>query len=44
MSFHMKNAYARRGYQAAFVSLFALLASVAHADWETNAAWYPRRA
>ena len=33
MSFHMKNAYARRGYQAAFVSLFALLASVAHADW-----------
>ena len=33
MSFHMKNAYARRGLQAAFVSLFALLASVAHADW-----------
>jgi cytochrome c oxidase subunit 2 len=33
MSFQMKNAYARRGLQAAFVSLFALLASVAHADW-----------
>lgn len=33
MSFHMKNAYARRGLKAAFVSLFALLASVAHADW-----------
>ena len=33
MSFHMKNAYARRGLQAAFVSLFTLLASVAHADW-----------
>jgi len=33
MSFHMKNAYARRGLQAAFVSLFAGLASVAHADW-----------
>ena len=33
MSFHMKNAYARRGLQAAFVSLFALLASVARADW-----------
>jgi len=33
MSFHMKNAYARRGLQAAFVSLFALLTSVAHADW-----------
>jgi cytochrome c oxidase subunit 2 len=33
MSFHMKNAYARRGLQAAAVSLFALLASVAHADW-----------
>jgi len=33
MSFHMKNAYARRGLQAAFVSLFALLASAAHADW-----------
>ena len=33
MSFQMKNAYARRGFQAAFVSLFALLSSVAHADW-----------
>jgi cytochrome c oxidase subunit 2 len=33
MSFHMKNAYARRGLQAAFVSLFALLTSVAHASW-----------
>jgi cytochrome c oxidase subunit 2 len=33
MSFHMKNAYARRGIQAAAISLFALLASVAHADW-----------
>jgi cytochrome c oxidase subunit II len=33
MSFHMKNAYARRGLQAAAVSLFALLATVANADW-----------
>ncbi len=33
MSFHMKNAKARRGLQAAAISLFALLASVAHADW-----------
>jgi cytochrome c oxidase subunit 2 len=33
MSFHMKNRPARRGLQAAAVSLFALLASVAHADW-----------
>jgi cytochrome c oxidase subunit 2 len=33
MSFHMKNAYARRGIKAAVISLFALLASVAHADW-----------
>jgi cytochrome c oxidase subunit 2 len=33
MSFHMKNAYARRALQAAAISLFALLASVAHADW-----------
>src|ERR1700754_3174336 len=32
MSFHMKNAYARRGLQAAAVSLFALLAGVANAD------------
>jgi cytochrome c oxidase subunit 2 len=29
----MKNAYARRGIKAAAISLFALLASVAHADW-----------
>ncbi len=33
MSFHMKNAYARRGLAAAFVSLFTLLSSVARADW-----------
>ena len=33
MSFHMKNRHARRGLQAAAISLFALLASVAHADW-----------
>ena len=33
MSFHMKNAYARRAIKAAAISLFALLASVAHADW-----------
>jgi len=33
MSFHMKNVYARRGTKAAVISLFALLASVAHADW-----------
>ncbi len=33
MSFHMKNAYARRALKAAFVSLFALLAPVAQADW-----------
>ena len=33
MSFHMKNRHARRGLQAAAVPLFALLASVAHADW-----------
>lgn len=33
MSFHMKNIHARRGFQAAAVSLFALLASVAHAEW-----------
>ncbi|MEJ0086171.1 MAG: cytochrome c oxidase subunit II [Pseudomonadota bacterium] len=29
----MKNAKARRGLQAAVASLFAVLASVAHADW-----------
>jgi cytochrome c oxidase subunit 2 len=33
MSFHMKNAYARRAFAAASVSLFALLSSVARADW-----------
>jgi len=33
MSFHMKNRHARRALQAAVVPLFALLASVAHADW-----------
>ena len=33
MSFQMKNATARRGIKAAAISLFALLASVAHADW-----------
>jgi cytochrome c oxidase subunit 2 len=33
MSFHMKNAYARRALQAAAISLFTLMASVAHADW-----------
>jgi cytochrome c oxidase subunit 2 len=34
MSFQMKNAYARRGFQAAAISLFTLLASVAHAGWD----------
>jgi cytochrome c oxidase subunit 2 len=34
MSFQMKNAYARRGIKAAVISLFALLASVAHAGWD----------
>jgi cytochrome c oxidase subunit 2 len=34
MSFHMKNAYARRGIKAAAISLFTLLASVAHAGWD----------
>jgi len=33
MSFHMKNANAPRGLRAAAIPLFALLASVAHADW-----------
>jgi len=33
MSFHMKNRHARRVLQAAAAPLFALLASVAHADW-----------
>ena len=34
MSFQMKNANARRGIQAAAISLFALVASVAHAGWD----------
>jgi cytochrome c oxidase subunit II len=33
MSFQMKNRHARRGLQAAAITLFATLASVAHADW-----------
>jgi cytochrome c oxidase subunit 2 len=33
MSFHMKNATARRVLQAASAPLFAAIASVAHADW-----------
>jgi cytochrome c oxidase subunit 2 len=33
MSFHMKNAKARRVIPAAVASLFAVFASVAHADW-----------
>jgi cytochrome c oxidase subunit 2 len=33
MSFQMKNAFARRGIQAAAISLFALLSSVANANW-----------
>jgi cytochrome c oxidase subunit II len=33
MSFHMKNAKARRLLQAAAIPLFASLATVAHADW-----------
>ena len=33
MSFHMKNRSARRGLQGAAISLFALAASAAHADW-----------
>jgi len=34
MSFHMKNAKARRALAAAAIPLFALLAPVAHADWD----------
>ena len=34
MSFHMKNANARRGLQAAAVPLFALFAGAAHAGWD----------
>ena len=33
MSFHMKNALVRRGLSGAAASLFALVSSVAHADW-----------
>ncbi len=33
MSFHMKNRPARRGLKGAAISLFALAASAAHADW-----------
>lgn len=33
MSFHMKNAFARRALQAATATLFVALGSVAHADW-----------
>jgi cytochrome c oxidase subunit 2 len=33
MSFHMKNATARRALQAAAATLFAALGSVAHANW-----------
>jgi cytochrome c oxidase subunit 2 len=36
MSFHMKNIHARRGLQAAAVTLSALMAGVAHADWGLN--------
>jgi len=36
MSFHMKNRSARRGLQGAAISLFALAASAAHADWALN--------
>jgi len=34
MSFQMKNRHARRGLQGAAISLFAVLASVAHAGWD----------
>src|SRR5262245_47814966 len=33
MSFHMKNAKARRALQAASATLFAILGSSAHANW-----------
>ena len=36
MSFHMKNATARRALQAASATLLAALASAAHADWGLN--------
>ena len=34
MSFHMKNAKARRGLQAAVATLFAVMASSAYAGWD----------
>jgi len=34
MSFHMKNRPARHALKGAVISLFALAASVAHADWD----------
>ena len=34
MSFHMKNAKARRGFLAAVASLFAVMASSAYAGWD----------
>ena len=33
MSFHMKNAFARRAMQAASATLFAFMANVSHANW-----------
>ena len=36
MSFHMKNALARRGLIGATASLFAVMAPVAHAEWKLN--------
>jgi hypothetical protein len=33
MSFHMKNARARRVLQAASATLFAVFGSAAHANW-----------
>jgi cytochrome c oxidase subunit 2 len=36
MSFHMKNALARRGFAGATAALFAVMAPVAHAEWKLN--------
>jgi cytochrome c oxidase subunit 2 len=36
MSFHMKNAFARRALQAASATLFAFVANVSHAAWGLN--------
>jgi len=36
MSFHMKNALVRRGLSGAAASLFAVMSSVAHAEWGLN--------